>query len=143
MHKEKAYSLLEDDKETIKESLTKTLNSHAEISFAYLHGSFIKANGFRDIDLAVYLEELPSSVLEYELRLEAELIGVLRRYQVDVRVLNRAHLSFRYNVIKDGIPLIVRNDDERIRFQETTIDSYFDFAHYRHMYLKETLGTGV
>jgi len=67
----------------------------------------------------------------------------VRRYIVDVRVLNMSPLSFKYNVIKNGIVLISRNDDERADFQEVTIASYFDFAPYRKMYLKETLGLGI
>ena len=46
------------------------LIKHEEISFAYLHGSFIKGDAFQDIDVAVYLGRMPASVLEYELHWE-------------------------------------------------------------------------
>lgn len=141
---EKRHRKISDaEKEAIKKDLKKVLEKHPEISFAYLHGSFIKEQGFKDIDIAVYLIETPSSILDYELKLETELMGAAVHYQVDVRVLNSSPLSFRYNVIKEGIPLIVRDDDKRAEFQENTLIDYFDFAPYRKMYLKEVLGVGI
>lgn len=131
------------DKKAIEENLRQVLGKHVEISFAYLHGSFIKGNGFQDIDVAVYLERLPASVLEYELQMEAELIVAVGRHIIDVRVLNTAPLSFKYNVIKDGIILLVKNDDKRADFQEATIAAYLDFLPYHNIYLEETLGVKI
>ena len=39
--------------------------------------------------------------------------------------------------------LLVRDDDERVEFQEATLRDYLDFAYYRSLYVKETLGYGV
>jgi predicted nucleotidyltransferase len=142
--KMKSFEKLPDtEKETVIMSLKKALEAHAEISFAYVHGSFAKDGGFRDIDVAVYLSNVAISPLQYELALETECIAAVKRYPVDVRILNKAPLSFRYHVIKDGIRLLVRNDDDRTAFQEATLAHYFDFAPYRALYLKETLGVGV
>ncbi len=143
MQTKRSKNLTENEKMTITGSLRNTLEKHAEISFAYLHGSFVEEDGFRDIDVAVYLKEIPTSPLEYELNIEAELMGVVSRYSVDARVLNNSPLFFRYNVIKNGIILFAANDDERADFQETTLSAYFDFAHHRNIYLKETLGFGA
>ena len=52
------------------------LKKHREILFAYLHGSFVKKDTFRDIDVAIYLEKMPVSILEYELEMETELMKV-------------------------------------------------------------------
>jgi len=49
---------------------------------------------------------MPASVLEYELQMETDLLEALRKYIIDVRVLNGAPLSFKCNVIKDGIVLL-------------------------------------
>lgn len=124
------------------DSVKITLYKRLEVSFAYLHGSFAKNGGFRDIDVAVYLKDVPASPLEYEIALETEIMQTLAGYPVDVRVLNNAPLSFRYHVIKEGLPLIVRNDDARSDFQEATLAQYFDFAPFRALYLKEALGIG-
>jgi predicted nucleotidyltransferase len=85
---------------------------------------------------------LPEAKLEYELQLEAKLIRAIGGI-VDIRILNGAPLSFRYHVIKKGIPLIIRDENERVEFQEVTLSRYFDFAFFRAMYLKETLGFGA
>jgi predicted nucleotidyltransferase len=130
------------NKETIISILKQELQKHGEIGFAYLHGSFTEKDAFHDIDVAVFLKELPESKLEYELELETKLIQVIGGI-VDVRILNDAPLSFRYHVIKEGIPLLIKDDNERVEFLEVTLSRYFDFAFFRAMYLKETLGLGV
>jgi len=133
---------MQKSRETIVEIVKQELQKHDKIVFAYLHGSFAEKDTFHDIDIAVFLKELPESKLEYELELETKLIQVIGRI-VDVRILNNAPLSFRYHVIKKGIPLLIRDDNERVEFQEITLSRYFDFAFFRAMYLKETLGFGV
>ena len=83
-------------------SSTAVLKRRNEIEFAYLHGSFLEGD-FRDIDLAIYLNKLKTKkdALEYELALERELENIVN-IPVDVRVLNNAPLSFRFNTIKGG-----------------------------------------
>ena len=127
----------------VVDSVKRALDTRLEISFVYLHGSFAKDGDFRDIDVAVYVKEIPASPLEYEIALEAELRQAVAGYPVDVRVLNNAPLSFRYHVIKEGRLIIVRNDDTRSDFQEATLAQYFDFAPFRTLYLKEALGLGA
>ena len=130
-------------KKAVKEAIRAVFKKHEEILFAYLHGSFVKKDAFRDIDVAIYLERMPASVLEYELQMETDLMEALRKYIIDVRVLNGAPLSFKYNVIKDGIVLLSKDDDKRADFEEKTIILYLDFLPYRKSYLKETLGVEV
>ena len=142
--REKIHSKLPNkDRSAVIDSVKRTLDKRLEISFVYLHGSFAKGGGFRDIDVAVYLKDVPASPLEYEIALEAEIMQALAGYPVDVRVLNNAPLSFKYHVIKEGLTLIVRNDDTRSDFQEATLAQYFDFAPFRALYLKEALGIGA
>lgn len=130
-------------KKAVKEAIRAVLKNHEEILFAYLHGSFVKKDAFHDIDVAIYLERMPASVLEYELQMETDLMEALRKYIIDVRVLNGAPLSFKYNVIKDGIVLLSKDDDKRADFEEKTIVLYLDFLPYRKLYLRETLGVEV
>lgn len=130
-------------KMAIENNIKIVLEKHPEIVFAYIHGSFAKQEDFKDIDVAVSLKDIPSSPLQYELALEAKLMAAVAHYPVDVRVLNASPVSFKYNVIRGGVLLLVRDDDLRADFQEATLFTYFDFAPYRNMYLKETLGLGV
>jgi len=137
------YCLSDEEKTAIIFQLRKLLEGRPEISFAYLHGSFVENDTYHDIDVAVYLRDLPASVLHYELELEAQCAQVVSPGAVDIRILNGAPLSFRYNAVKQGFVLFVKNDDERTDFIEATLGRYFDFAPYRATYLKEALGIGV
>jgi hypothetical protein len=143
MNRTSAKKLTKTKKEMIINKITQLLEVHQEISFAYVHGSFLQEGDFNDIDVAVYLKEAIESPLQYELQTEAELMKSLGMFVADVRVLNFSPLSFRYHVIKEGRLLMVRDDDIRADFQENTIKHYLDFAPFRKMYLKEVLGLGV
>jgi predicted nucleotidyltransferase len=80
--------------------LSQTLSQRNEILFAYLHGSFLESKTFQDIDVAVYLEETTKhdiNIIEYEIALSL-LVEKQLRMAADVKALNWAPLSFRYNV---------------------------------------------
>lgn len=135
--------ITDDDKKNIIEKLKVFLQNHPDIVFAYLHGSFVMEERFRDIDLAIYLIPFPSSPLHVELEFEAKLSHVVEKYPVDVRTLNQAPLSFKYNVIKQGLRIVVRDDERHSDFVETTLSNYFDFSPFLKNYLKEALGSGI
>jgi predicted nucleotidyltransferase len=137
------FQISESDKIIIMERLRYSLEKRPNLLFAYVYGSFVMADKFRDIDIAVYLKQIPSTPLHVELELETELGNIIKNYLVDVRILNNAPLSFRYNVIKSGKPIVVVDDDARTDFEEATLSNYFDFSPFRKMYLKETLGHGI
>ncbi|MCX5847378.1 MAG: nucleotidyltransferase domain-containing protein [Deltaproteobacteria bacterium] len=137
------FQISTQTKEEIITHIRSFLEKLPDLVFAYVHGSFITDEKFRDIDVAVYLKAAPLSPLQMELDLETELANVINNYPVDVRILNDAPLSFRYNIIKHGKPLVVFDDDARSDFEESTFSHYFDFAPYRKLYLKEALGRGV
>jgi predicted nucleotidyltransferase len=139
---EKYFKITRQEKEDIVRRIDGFLQNHPDLLFAYVHGSFISNDQFRDIDVAIYLKAKPTELLQAELDLETALYNLIQ-YPVDVRILNSAPLSFRYNVIKDGRRLAVINDDARCDFEETTVSNYFDFAPYRKMYLQEALNRGV
>lgn len=140
---EKIREMPEDERRVLIEKLARALLEHPEVSFAYVHGSFIKESRFRDIDVAVFLQGTPVSELTYELEMEARLSEIAGRLPVDVRILNEAPLSFRYHVLKEGIAVAVKRDAKRTDFIEDTIVQYLDFAPHRRNYLKETIGLGV
>jgi len=137
------FRIVDNEKESIIESVKVCLKNRSDVIFAYLHGSFFTEDRFKDIDIAVYLDPLPPSLLEAELELEAKLSNVVKRYPVDIRILNNASLSFRYNVIKNGQPIVVNNDNIRSDFVEATLSYYFDFSPFLQEYLKEALRSGI
>jgi len=87
------YKIRADEKRVIVERITAYIKNRPDILFAYLHGSFFSGDRFRDIDIAIYLKPPFSPSLQVELEMEAELDQEVKKYPVEVRVLNNAPLS--------------------------------------------------
>ena len=137
----KKYSLTAKEKEILKEKISAHLLTVPEILFAYVHGSF-NTDNFRDIDLAIYLQSDVKESTLYELDLEMHLEKLIN-YPVDVRVLNSAPLSFQFSVIKTGILLFSKDEDNRIDFQVLALKMYFDFEPFRRRYMKEVFSIEI
>lgn len=109
-----------------------------EIVFAYLHGSFIKGGTFRDIDVAIFLRPdapAPSDDVEKEISLSLRLEKTLG-LPADVKILNRAPLSFRYHASR-GTLLLSRDESAREDFLNRTWSEYFDFAQRARIYQED------
>lgn len=132
------FSTSPAEKKGIIEKLPGLLLAEKSVLFAYLHGSFTEEGPFRDIDLAVYLDDnIPKvEMLDKELKLEAAVESALR-YPVDIRVLNNAPAHFSYMVIKKGLRMAIRDDKKRVAFEMRTLKEYFDFLPFRQRYLRE------
>ncbi|MCD6372073.1 MAG: nucleotidyltransferase domain-containing protein [Thermococcus sp.] len=130
------YTLGEEEKEKIIESLRERLLKRDEIAFAYLHGSFLEGGPFRDVDIAVYVKSSVHPFYEEELEEElSRLIGL----PVDVRLLNDAPVTFRFRAI-GGRLLFSRDEKARCDFEERTMREYHDYSYYLRMYRREALG---
>lgn len=141
--KYKYYSVPSEERAKLESAAKAFLAAKNGILFAYIHGSFVTGERFRDIDIAAFLANPHGHRIEEELSLESELSRVMKNLPVDLRIMNDTPLSFRYNVIRYGRPVFVRDSDARFEFEESTLRDYFDFAPYREMYLRETLGVGL
>ena len=115
------------------------LSRQAGVVFAYLHGSFVQGEEFRDVDLAVFLDDRATRTtddVEYEislsLKIEKELVGL----PVDVKILNHAPLSFRYHA-SQGLLLLTRDESTRESFLNRTWSEYFDFQPLSRIYLED------
>lgn len=138
----KIYKITNNQIAEVQNKVKCFLEQRGEIMFAYLHGSFSGKN-FRDIDIAVFLiERGKGGILQYELNLENELKD-LTGFLTDVRVLNHAPLSFRFNVIKNGILLFSRDEAVRSDFECLSIVEYHDLDFLRKTYREEALGVKV
>jgi predicted nucleotidyltransferase len=121
-------------------ALERALAARTEIVFACLHGSFLAGGPYRDIDVAVWLDDalLPREERgRYALDLSVALHLELRR-PVDVRALNDASLAFRYHAL-GGRPLVVRDPELFHELRARTWDEYFDFAPFAREYLRGML----
>ena len=100
-----------------------------------------------DIDIAVLLDSKvqPSQFLEYRLELMADLGSALRRFNVDVVVLNEATPLLAHRVLSQGKLVFERSASARVRFQVQTASRYLDLipmfeTHIR--YLKKSVRQG-
>jgi len=91
-----------EEKRAIIEKLKEVLRAEG-VRLAILFGSFVEADSFRDIDVAVYLEDPQDldRILELGAKLEGEL-GV----PVDVAPLQALPPRFRLRVLIRGLPLV-------------------------------------
>jgi hypothetical protein len=62
---------------------------------------------------------------------------------VDIRILNRAPISFCQNVIREGKVILDKNPDERAFFQGLILKKYFDFEPFRRRYLREVVNAPI
>lgn len=114
------------------------LAQRPEILAVVLYGSFLKGETFRDIDLALLVDEhklSPERFLDYELERLSEL-SRLSKFPLDIRIINRAPVLFRYAVTQGQVLFC---HDARIwtEFCERTWGEYLDFEPVARLYIKE------
>ena len=109
--------------------LKEALAEDGDILFAYLYGSLVfnSIHPESDIDVAVYLK--PSDIKEYikkEEELLATLITKLHNDKIDLRILNTSPFLLQYNIIKEGIPILIRDEAERVDFETRVMNRFFE-----------------
>lgn len=117
--------------------LKEILEKEKEILFAYLYGSYAlnTSHSKSDIDIAVYL--IPSNINDYiqkEKELTAALITKLHNDSVDLRILNTLPFLLKYKVIKEGIPIIIKDEAERVDFETMIMNRFFELKPYLEEY---------
>jgi predicted nucleotidyltransferase len=121
-------------KEKIIQRLGQLLEERPEISFAYVHGSFLSGPAYHDIDVALYLEPLPADTFDYEMNISVELTRALRQ-AVDVHLLNQAPMGFQHQVLQ-GELLLARDEDRLTDYIEYVANEYTAFSHFLLPYLE-------
>lgn len=138
MDKQQWFSLELHRREGIVQPIVAQLAQHSEILVIVLYGSFLTNETFRDIDLALLIDERrlsPERFLDYELERLGELAR-LSRFPLDIRIVNRAPVLFRYAVTQ-GQVLFCRDERAWGAFCERTWGEYLDFEPVARLYLKE------
>jgi len=113
------------------EKLNKYFDKHEEILFAVIFGSIAKgkANKLSDIDIAVMISPDFNKPFPYGYQAEliTDLMQVLARNDVDVVILNKAPIALKYEVLRYGKFIYIRDKQARIKFQIDTINQYEDY----------------
>lgn len=133
---------LADDIVKLREALEKITS----VSFGYLHGSSLTSSSPRDVDVALYLSDdafkqlTSQGTIQFEAAVPLELLlSETIGKRVDVQILNRAPLSFRFRVVSDGLLLVDKDIVRRTEFEGLTRCEYFDFRPRRQEYLAEIM----
>lgn len=134
------------EREIILNATRQHLAADPRVLFAYAHGSFLENRPIHDLDVAVYLDsEDKGEMHRFARDLAASLeqaISPVVRLPVDVRVLNRAPLGFRYHAFC-GKLLFSRDEDLRTRLVERTMSRYLDLKPLQQRALKEAMATWI
>jgi predicted nucleotidyltransferase len=138
MNKTIKHTITKQDKEKITKTISSYLQNHKEIVAAYLFGSYVSGQPYGDIDLGILVRNEPENPLEYEFELEIKLEELVK-FAVDVRILNKAPVSFVQNVIRHGQIIIDSKPNIRSDFESYILRKYFDFAPFRRRYLAEVI----
>lgn len=113
------------ERERAMRALATALETEPDVEFAWLHGSFLAAGAFHDVDVGVHL--LPAASGRPYRGVELALhLGHAARFPVDVRVLNDAPVAFLFHVFRTGRPLICRADERMADLMERTAREYLD-----------------
>lgn len=137
----KTKKLNKEEKQSILLRIKKLLEEDTNVVLAYLYGSFLKDEGFNDIDVAVYLNDehfkTEDEIFKYELNLSAKVTLNLEKFEVDIKALNIAPLSFKFKVITSGNLLFTKDRAKLVDFETKTRDFYFDFLPYSKFFYKK------
>ncbi|HNX40716.1 MAG TPA: nucleotidyltransferase domain-containing protein [Methanothrix sp.] len=130
------------DRESIEERVGQIVGSYPQVEAAYIYGSFLKGEDYRDIDVALLFSQglSPYQCLKLSLRIGSDLdLQIMPGRDFDVRVLNNAHPEFQYEVIKTGKAVFSRSKEERCDYEAEVISTYLDlkemYDYYDRRYL--------
>lgn len=108
-----SHTLIRSEKEKVIRIISSHLfQQYDEILAVYIFGSFISERHFSDIDIGIITAMDLNKPLDFELKLENRLEKLIK-YPVDVRILNRAPISFSQNVFRTGRVIIDKNPNMR------------------------------
>ena len=120
------------EKNAILIKISETLRIFPEVHVAYCYGSFLLREDFRDIDIALFLDE---NLTAEQQESSAERIGIALEdaisfsHACDIRVLNCAPVWFQYEVISSGRLLYARSEEERYERETSALIVYQDMKY--------------
>ena len=130
------------EKGAILKRIGRIAGDHQEVNVAYVFGSFIKREDFRDIDVALLVscDLTPYKAFMLAMHIGSELnLGIKIGHDFDVRVLNSAHPEFQYEVVKSSIAVFSRDAQERFDYEADVISNYLDLKEMYDFFDKEYL----
>jgi predicted nucleotidyltransferase len=108
------------------QALSPLLEKYPQIRLGYLFGSYLCREHFRDVDIAILLDNVESQEAFFTIGCrfgEALKLGC----DVDLKILNGASIEFRYTVVKNGCLFFAREEKEKIEFEIRVLDEFLDY----------------
>lgn len=132
------FSKIKVDVKNYLPDLPALFQKRDEVIAAYLFGSYASdtVGPLSDVDIAVLFDE-GSDIDRIYLKLCVEVSKALHTDEVDLLILNKAPITLKYKVLKEGKLLFCRDEVKRIRFQVKVINDYIDTKPLRDMYNRE------
>ncbi|MFP4283998.1 MAG: nucleotidyltransferase domain-containing protein [Desulfovermiculus sp.] len=93
------------DRDALCEHMGQIMLGRPEIVFAYVHGSFVTEDYFRDLDVAVWVNDRfwPEHSFAYEDGVAQEIVGEIHKeFPVDVRILNKTSIPL-YEILSENL----------------------------------------
>jgi predicted nucleotidyltransferase len=124
------HSISESQKREIFKQLKAFLENDKKIVFAYLFGSFIEYNIFRDIDIGIYITEIENEI-EIEMELKRKLSDKIG-YAVDISVINNAPPDVKLKILS-GKLLLCKDRELMTDFIEEAGKHYIEYSHFQEV----------
>jgi predicted nucleotidyltransferase len=123
------------EKERVLNLIKNLLSRDERIIFAYVYGSFIQGEIYRDIDIGIYVKNLEENHFIISSDIQTELSHLAKQEklkltadQFDVKIINDAPFTFLSRIFKEGILLIDLNPELRMDLVEHVSLKYRECA---------------
>jgi predicted nucleotidyltransferase len=117
------------EKREVIRTVRTVLAGLGEIEAGYIFGSFCRGD-FADVDVAILVsgDPSPGRAMRFALLVERELEQALGyRFEVDVKILNTAPVSFQHEVLRSGRPIFSRDRERTICYEADVLSRYLDY----------------
>jgi len=115
--------------------LKNALAQDDRVVFAYIHGSFVKGESFRDIDIGIYVKNPEENPFVVSSDIKTQLSQIFKKEnidltadQFDIQIINHAAFTFLKKVFKEGILLVDHNPELRTDLVEYVSSKYRECA---------------
>lgn len=102
------------------------------ISLIYVFGSYAKGTNTENSDLDIGILINGDTSLMTRLSVLNEMVGILDREDIDLIILNEADEVLKFQVIKYGKLIYVRDLTEKVLFEARAMSEYMDMEHFRN-----------
>jgi predicted nucleotidyltransferase len=125
------------DLTSLTQQIRKSLEDCEDILFAYLYGSaaYGPTHSAGDIDIAIYLTPTTTDqYLKKEAALTSLLVSGLHTDDIDLRILNVLPVVLQYDILKEGILVMSRDEMQRAEFEASVMLRFFELKPYLDEY---------